>query len=91
MPTGFAVLSPENYAAVCWPGVRETAHGLAVEAWIVLGATIAHELGHVLLQSKTHSSGVMSYRLDLPQVRAAGRGELRFAPSDARRLRDAAR
>jgi hypothetical protein len=85
---GFAVLRPENYAAVCWPGVVRTANSLAVEPWTVLGATIAHELGHLLLQSKTHSSGVMSYRFDLPQMRAAQRGELLFSAADARLLRN---
>src|SRR5713226_1342705 len=61
---GFAVLSPgAAYASVFLPAVEKTADGLGVDVARVLGATIAHEIGHLLL-GRGHSRGVMSARFD---------------------------
>jgi hypothetical protein len=87
---GFAVLLPGGgKASVYLPGVERTALQLGVEYATVLGATMAHEIGHLLL-GPAHSSGVMSARFDRPQMRAAERGELLFRDEDARRLRQRA-
>ncbi len=52
----------------------------------VLGAAIAHELGHLLLPTGLHSpTGLMQVRWGASEASAAGRGELRFA---ARELAD---
>jgi hypothetical protein len=90
---GYTVFPSEGsraYAVIYIPGVAETAHGLSVDRAIMLGATVAHEVGHLLLGSRAHSSGVMSARFDSGQMRAAGRGELLFGGEDARRIRRAA-
>ncbi len=84
---GYAVLSPEGrYAAVFLPGVARTAAQTEVDAGTVLGAIMAHEIGHLLL-GPAHSGGVMSARLDRRQMRAAERGELLFRGEDARQIR----
>ena len=84
---GFAVLLPgAGHASVCLPGVERTALQLGVDRATVLGATMAHEIGHLLLGG-SHSGGIMSARFDRPQMRAAERGQLLFPDEDARRLR----
>ena len=91
--TGFAVLMPQrdgavSYAGVSYPAVEEVASGLEADVSDVLGATMAHEIGHILLGSQAHSrSGVMSSRLQKAEVRMAGRGELRFTAEQAERIR----
>ena len=75
-----------GYASVSWPQVVAAAADCDQPAVVVLGAAIAHEIGHLLL-GKAHSSGIMSPRLGCPELRRAGRGELRFLPDEARRIR----
>jgi len=79
-----------SYAAIYLPAVMETAHGLEVDPGTVLGAALTHEIGHLLLGSRAHSSGIMTARFDSAQMRAASRGELLFRPGEAQRLRSAA-
>jgi hypothetical protein len=90
--TGFAVLMPEqdgavSYAGVIWPAVEEAAVGLDSQVSHVLGATIAHEIGHILLGSKAHTqSGIMRSRFRRTDMRMAASGELRFIPEQAQRM-----
>ena len=90
--TGFAVLMPDrdravSYAGAVWPVVEEVAHGLESEVSDVLGATMAHEIGHILLGSKAHTrSGVMRSRFERAEMRLAASGELRFSPAQALRM-----
>ena len=87
--SGFAMLMPEgSYAGVSYPDVQRTAHALAADDPTVLGAIMAHELGHVLLGTRDHSAnGVMVMRLGQREIAAARRGELLFVGSEARRIR----
>ncbi len=71
----------------------ESALGLAkydqaeFEAPIVLGCAIAHEIGHLLLGSNSHSiSGVMSAHWKRKHVRQALMGAMLFSPEEARRM-----
>ena len=63
---GFAVLLPpsenaDSYAGVSYPAVEEMAKNLEGEPLHVLAATLVHEIGHVLLGSKSHSRvGIMN-------------------------------
>ena len=51
----------------------------------ILGCVIAHEIGHLLLGSKSHSfSGVMRSRWDHEQLREAMMGALLFTPKQVR-------
>ena len=92
---GFAVLYPaaggrEGYAGVFYPRVIQAANQEDFDPAIVLGATIAHEIGHVLLGSKAHSpSGVMRSRLRRTEFEAALRGALRFTSQEAEMIRRA--
>jgi hypothetical protein len=91
--TGFAVLMPEgngatSYAGVVWPAVEEVADSLESAVSDVLGATVAHEIGHILLGSKAHTrSGIMRSRFERAEMRLAASGELRFGPAQAQRMR----
>jgi hypothetical protein len=90
---GFAILPPrwkdgEGYAGVSYPRVEATAKALDAEAADMLGATMAHEIGHLLLGAASHSaSGVMCPRFQREQMRKAARGELLFTPEQAARIR----
>jgi hypothetical protein len=90
--TGFAVLvrsdrSSDSYAAVSMAMVEERSRELGAPAVEVLAASIAHELGHLLLHSPGHSrSGIMKARLDRTQIELLERGELGFTKDEAARL-----
>lgn len=92
--TGFAVLMPErdgavSYAGVAWPAVEEAAASLESSVSDVLGATVAHEIGHILLGSKAHTrSGIMCSRFRRTDMRMAASGELRFNPEQAQRMQN---
>ncbi len=89
---GFAVIQhgedAESYAGVSYPAVVEGAQWVGGEVHLVLGAAIAHELGHVLLNSGAHSaSGVMSASIRSAEIGAASRGELHFSAAEESRIR----
>jgi hypothetical protein len=94
---GFAVLvrserSSDSYAAVSWPIVEEASRELDVPVVEVLAASIAHELGHLLLHSSGHSrSGIMKARLDHTQIELLERGQLLFTKAEATKLVEMAR
>jgi hypothetical protein len=77
---GFAVLIPgaTGYAAVSWPAVSRGAAQMEVDPAVLLGAAMAHELGHLLFGPSHTHSGVMSPRLGPKEIELAARGELRF-------------
>jgi hypothetical protein len=81
---GFAVLIPgePGYATVSWPAVSRGAVQMEVDPAVLLGAVIAHELGHLLFGAAHTHSGVMSPRLGPPEMRLASRGELLFENGD---------
>jgi hypothetical protein len=57
----------------------------AFEAPIILGCVIAHEVGHLLLGTNSHSgSGVMQQRWERRQIRQAMTGTLLFTPEQAK-------
>jgi hypothetical protein len=90
---GYALLThaPRNagsYAAVCWPRVRHLGDSMEIGPGPVLGTAVAHELGHLLLDSHAHShDGVMAERLRPAELIRAARGELRFDDQQAEAIR----
>jgi len=55
----------------------------------LLGCVIAHEVGHLLLGTDSHShEGIMQGRWQDAQLREAGKGNLQFTPSQAAFMRD---
>jgi len=87
---GYATMMPEgSYAGVSWPEVRRTAAELECDESSVLGAVMTHELGHVLLGSRDHSTyGVMVMRFGPRELLAARRGELLFLKMEGQRIRE---
>jgi hypothetical protein len=54
---------------------------------VILGCVIAHEIGHLLLGSNSHSgSGIMQSRWERKQVRQAMTGALLFTPTQAKHI-----
>jgi hypothetical protein len=55
------------------------------EVPIILGCAIAHEVGHLLLGSNSHSgSGIMQRRWERKEMRHAMTGTLLFTPEQAK-------
>jgi len=90
--TGVAILvrssqSGDSYASVSYAMAADTAQELEVPVAEVLAASMAHEIGHLLLHSSAHSrTGIMSPRLDRKQFRLLERGELLFTSGETARL-----
>ena len=90
---GYALLthaprSEGSYAAMSWSSIRHLTDSMEIGAGPVLGAAITHELGHLLLDSHSHShDGVMAERLRTPQLMMAARGELMFDDYQAKAIR----
>ena len=93
---GFALIVPPpkhgyRYAGVFYPIVEEAAHAMEVDPALLLGATMAHEIGHILLGTGSHSpKGVMSAHLGRQHILLADHGELLFNPDQARQLKSEA-
>jgi hypothetical protein len=88
-PTGFAVLVHterlcDSYGAVSFVMVEAMARDMNAPVADVLAAAMAHELGHLLLQSSSHGrTGIMKKRLDPEQVALMGQGSLLFTDAEA--------
>ena len=86
---GFAVLTPgdSGYAAISYPAVQQAANGLQADPGDLLGAAIAHEIGHLLLGPKHSQTGLMQAHFGAHEIELAGRGELLFDADQAARIR----
>lgn len=75
-------------AYVFWLRVQRYAQQYTVGIEMLLGAAIAHELGHMLLPPGSHASrGLMRATWDREQFRAVANGLLRFSPQSAAQIR----
>jgi len=83
---GFAVVPV--LATVYYEAVRHAkSDGAEFDIPIILGCVIAHEIGHLLLGSNSHSgSGVMKPRWERKEFRQAMTGILLFTPEQAKRI-----
>lgn len=86
---GFAVLTPADsgYAAISYAAVEQTANSLGADPGDLLGATIAHEVGHLLLGPAHSQTGVMRAHFGARELEMVGRGELLFDAGQAARIR----
>ena len=78
------------HATIFYERVEKLSLSLQVgpDTGMLLGAAIAHEIGHVLLGSTEHSAeGIMKARWGTPEFRKLACKDLRFASMDATRLR----
>ena len=79
-------------AVVLSDAIRKIATRWKVGPVLCLGLTIAHEMGHLLLQSETHSvSGVMKARWLRPDLAIAERGALTFTSQEGRFMQNGLR
>jgi hypothetical protein len=75
-------------ANVSYSKVQDLARRWEVEAYHLLGAAAAHEIGHVLLGANAHSpAGVMCAHWQRKHAKLASTGELLFAAEQAERIR----
>lgn len=77
-------------ANIFWNRVEEQAQGLHVAAPRFLAHTVAHELGHLLLGSNSHSPvGIMTARWDAPTVTRISQEGLYFHSQQSELMRSA--
>ena len=70
--------------------VNELSARYRLDASVILGAVMAHELGHLLLPFDSHSeAGLMRPLLDGSDFKRADRGELLFTAAQAEQIRSA--
>jgi hypothetical protein len=68
-----------RHAAVFWEEVERTSVIVNVPTHIVLGCAFAHEIGHLLLESRSHNlRGLMRPVLSAAEFRVATQGQLKF-------------
>jgi hypothetical protein len=89
---GYAVLYPTGkgtggYAVVAWRQAAASAAEYGVDPGPVLGAAMAHEIGHLLLGNAHSMNGVMAARFRRREVEMAARGELGFLDDQVKRIR----
>ena len=91
---GFALPCPEDlagcYAEVFYQRISDWASGAEISAYQLLGHAMAHEVGHLLLGSNSHSrDGIMRPQWNPDDLRVIARASLRFTPEQTERLRAA--
>ncbi len=86
---GFTLLDREtgaSLAGVYYPMVKDAARNYMIEEAPILGAAIAHEIGHLL--GEGHSpTGVMCARFNRQRFMEMSQGGVLFAPNQAARIR----
>ena len=85
---GFALPCPEDltgcYADVLYQRISDWASGAEISAYQLLGHAMAHEVGHLLLGSNSHSrDGIMRPQWNPDDLRVIARASLRFTPRQA--------
>lgn len=93
---GFALMSTTGgfarTANVYFDRVGAIADGRKYRQAVILGAMLAHEIGHLMLGQGSHSKyGLMSLPWGPKLLTQANRGMLSFAKREAARIREAAR
>ena len=79
------------HAWVFYERIRDRAAMLRMNEAILLGAVIAHELGHLMLPRGYHSNtGLMRERWDRQQAQKAMWGQLAFSSQEAESIRSSA-
>jgi hypothetical protein len=90
-PLGYAFLSPPfrcKCAQLVYPEIERTDQRWQAGVSTILGAAMAHEIGHLLLNSNTHGSdGIMIASFGHKQIVQASRGELQFTAEQAGGIR----
>jgi hypothetical protein len=87
---GFAQMVPgrADFAVISYPAVAAAAISLECDPAELLGAAIAHEVGHLLLGPAHSEAGVMGAHFGSREVELVGHGELFFDDNQAARMRE---
>jgi hypothetical protein len=87
---GFAFpLARQSQAVVLLERATKLAASSGVPAGIILGHSMAHEIGHLLMQSMEHSrAGIMRSRWGKDELHHAERGTLLFTPEQTIAMRN---
>jgi hypothetical protein len=83
----FTSLGDSNYAEISYPAVEAAAASLQTDPAELLGAAVAHEVGHLLLGPAHSLAGVMTAHFRGREAELVGRGELLFDTAQAIRIR----
>jgi hypothetical protein len=88
---GVAFLSEKGvgtYSDVFYPSVEKLRSDCDASLARVLGHVMAHEIGHLLLGTRSHSAlGIMQPHWEGEELRRIGMGTLLFTPEQARNMR----
>ena len=89
---GFALMpepgEPARYARLYFHRLTEVADGRKVRRGVLLGAMMAHEIGHLLLGVNSHSGeGIMSIPWDAHKLQQVNLGGLGFTPEQADKVK----
>ncbi len=88
---GFAVAS-SGFAYISFDRISELMPYIAASKSDVLGCLIAHEIGHLLLQTRGHTPlGIMHFPWSRHELRLANQPSLVFTPEQASAIRGMAR
>ena len=87
---GIAFLGPDGFgqqADVFYDNVASLSKHAVRNSGLILGAVMAHELGHLVLGSNSHAaSGLMKAHWDSEELKKMSMGQLRFEPTQAVQL-----
>jgi hypothetical protein len=77
-----------NHAAVLYTPIAKAVHGsfTGIDCGELLGAAVAHELGHLIMGSIRHGPGVMKGNWQRSDFLAIAQGYLSFTPEEIREL-----
>lgn len=77
-----------KYSDVFWDRCEDMHRDSGVNAATLFGTVAAHEIGHLLLGSNSHSAiGIMAPHWEREELRHAGMGSLLFTPEQSVRMR----
>jgi hypothetical protein len=86
---GFAATTGDRLAVIRYPRLVQESLAELTELGPILGATIAHELGHLVMGSTQHSQiGVMKARWNREDMTGAAMGRLVFLPWEAEAMHE---
>src|SRR5215471_2352882 len=86
---GFVWKFETHSAGILYDRVQNLAVSKRIEVAPILGIAMAHEMGHLLLRSREHSSeGIMRPYWSYTNLQSAAQSGLSFTAEQARRMRD---
>lgn len=86
---GFVLRFETNSAVILYDRVQNLAGFKRTDIAPILGIAMAHEIGHLLLRSREHSShGIMRRNWPSTDLLSAAQARLRFTAEQSQRMRD---